>query len=122
MKILIDMNLSPEWCAVLERLGFAAVHWSTVGDPRATDRDLLGWARANDCVVFTHDLDFGAVLAATGAEGPSVVLVRTQDPTPAHLADLLAAALRKLEPVLQEGAIVSIDEVRARARVLPLKR
>ena len=32
MKILIDMNLSPEWVAVFENHGWSAVHWSTVGD------------------------------------------------------------------------------------------
>jgi len=39
VKILIDMNLPPSWVQVLERQGWSAIHWSTVGDPRATDRD-----------------------------------------------------------------------------------
>ncbi|MEH2244110.1 DUF5615 family PIN-like protein [Nostoc sp.] len=32
MKILLDINLSPEWVAVLENAGFEAVHWSTIGN------------------------------------------------------------------------------------------
>jgi predicted nuclease of predicted toxin-antitoxin system len=36
MKILLDMNLSPRWVRFLEQEGFEAAHWSTVGDPRAT--------------------------------------------------------------------------------------
>lgn len=47
MKILIDMNLSPDWVAVLARHGFTAAHWSTVGDARAEDSLLMDWARAN---------------------------------------------------------------------------
>jgi predicted nuclease of predicted toxin-antitoxin system len=73
MKLLLDMNLAPDWCGVLGREGFDAVHWSAVGDGRATDAIVMAWARANGRVVVTHDLDFGALLAATGAEGPSVV-------------------------------------------------
>lgn len=42
----------------------------------------MAWARANDYIVFTHDLDFGAMLALTNAESPSVIQVRTQDVTP----------------------------------------
>ena len=37
MKFLIDMNLSPLWVPFLGAHGFGAVHWSTVGDPRAPD-------------------------------------------------------------------------------------
>lgn len=48
MKILIDMNLSPGWCAVLEKHGFSCVHWSRVGDPRAADAALMEWAVRNE--------------------------------------------------------------------------
>jgi predicted nuclease of predicted toxin-antitoxin system len=44
MKVLIDMNLSPEWVATLERHEHLAVHWSAVGDARATDRTIMEWA------------------------------------------------------------------------------
>jgi predicted nuclease of predicted toxin-antitoxin system len=86
------MNLSPQWVDVFRRLGDDAVHWSTVGDPRAEDTEIMDWARNNGSVVFTHDLDFGALLAATQADGPSVIQVRAQDVTPRHLGDLLTSA------------------------------
>ena len=46
------------------------MHWSTVGDPKATDRTIKDWAEANGCVDFTHDLDFGTILALTHKTGP----------------------------------------------------
>lgn len=58
MKIIVDMNLSPDWVDELMSHGFEAVHWSHVGDPRAPDRTIMEWARSRDFVVFTHDLDF----------------------------------------------------------------
>ena len=39
VKILIDMNLSPDWVPVLKRHGWSAVHWSTIGDQRDSDRN-----------------------------------------------------------------------------------
>jgi predicted nuclease of predicted toxin-antitoxin system len=37
MKLLVDMNLSPDWVAVLRAAGWEAAHWSQVGNPRATE-------------------------------------------------------------------------------------
>jgi predicted nuclease of predicted toxin-antitoxin system len=47
MKILIDMNLSPDWVDVFAGHDITAVHWSKVGDPRAEDSELMSWARVN---------------------------------------------------------------------------
>ncbi|MCC5635132.1 DUF5615 family PIN-like protein [Nostoc sp. CHAB 5844] len=32
MKILIDINLSPEWVETFAQAGIEAVHWSTIGE------------------------------------------------------------------------------------------
>ena len=111
MKLVVDMNLSPDW---------VAVHWSMVGNPRADDSEVMAWARQNGGIVFTHDLDFGSMLALTQADGPSVIQVRTQDVTPAAIGKLVTGALRQFEPELKKGALIVLDEFRARARVLPL--
>jgi hypothetical protein len=59
LRILVDMNLSPDWVEWFKRQDCQAVHWSTVGDPKATDSVIMSWARERQHVVFTHDLDFG---------------------------------------------------------------
>ncbi|MGH7492634.1 MAG: DUF5615 family PIN-like protein [bacterium] len=41
MNIVVDMSLSPEWVETLERHGWPARHWSTIGDPRAEDATIL---------------------------------------------------------------------------------
>ena len=121
MKILIDMNLSPDWVDIFAKHGVISVHWSMVGDPRAKDSVLMDWARANDHAVFTHDLDFGAALALTQAESPSVIQVRTQDVTPAHLEAVVIAVLKENESLLEAGALIVLDEWRSRVRILPLR-
>ncbi len=113
MKVLVDMNLSPlGWMCLCP-----AVHWSAVGDPRASDATLMAWAKENGHVVFTHD--FGTLLALTQAEGPSVLQVRAQDIAPTALGPTVAVALRRFEDELGRGALVTVDPARARVRVLP---
>lgn len=120
IQILIDMNLSPDWVDELSKQGWASVHWSAIGDPKATDREIMNWARANAHVVFTHDLDFGTMLALTHASGPSVIQVRGQNVLPDHMAPVVVAALRQHETDLAVGALVVVDESKSRVRVLPI--
>ena len=121
IKLVVDVGLPPAWVDVFATHGWPAVHWSDVGDPRAQDRVVVTWAREHGHVVFTHDLDFGTLLALTGARGPSVVQVRAQDVLPAHLADVVVGAIRSYEHELQKGAIVTVDEARGKVRMLPLR-
>ena len=122
MNLVIDMNLSPAWVSVLDQAGHSAVHWSAIGSPQAKDREILTWARENWHVVFTHDLDFGAILAATDADSPSVIQIRTQDPTPEHCARIVIDTLRRYAIAIAAGVLITVDENRARVRLLPLKR
>jgi predicted nuclease of predicted toxin-antitoxin system len=43
------------------------VHFSRIIQARASDAAIMAWARDGGYVVFTHDLDFSALLAATEA-------------------------------------------------------
>jgi len=122
MKLVLDMNLTPDWVPVLKQAGHSAVHCSSVGSPSATDNEILTWARERQQVVFTHDLDFGAVLAATDADSPSVLQVRTQDPTPEHCGETVLNTLERHAGALPEGALISVDEYRARVRLFPFRR
>jgi predicted nuclease of predicted toxin-antitoxin system len=121
MKILIDMNLPPRWAKVFAAEGWEALHWSQVGAPTASDREIMAWARENGYMVFTHDLDFSALLAATQGEGPSVIQVRTQNVLPEAIGDLVISSLNQFRNELEQGAIITIDPSRARVRILPLK-
>jgi predicted nuclease of predicted toxin-antitoxin system len=71
---------------MLATKGIEAVHWAAVGDPRASDDELLRYARERGYVGFTHDLDFGTLQA----------------------------------PVLESGALVTVEPYAARVRVLPI--
>lgn len=119
MKLLLDMNMSPDMVAVIAAHGHDVVHWSAVGDHRAPDALIPSWALNHGRVLVTHDLDFAAILAATGAAGPSVIQIREQDLLSPDLARALVNAIRLAGPALEAGAVVTIHDNRARIRVLP---
>jgi len=120
VKIVIDMNLSPEWAPLLVKEGWEAVHWSAIGDPWAPDAAIMNWARDNAFIVFTHDLDFGTALALTHAAGPSVLQIRGHKVLPEQIFDIIAAALHRYETELKTGALLVVEESRSRVRILPL--
>jgi predicted nuclease of predicted toxin-antitoxin system len=120
LRIVIDMNLSVEWIPLLEQAGWAAVHWSAVGDPRAEDATIMAWASAHQHAVFTHDLDFGTALALTHAGEPSVIQVRANCVLPEHIGAVVLASLRQYERELSAGALVVVEPAKSRVRVLPL--
>ena len=114
------MNLSPDWVPVFKRQGWEAIHWSRIGNPGAPDKEILTWAKSNEHIVITHDLDFGAILAATGGKSPSVIQLRVQDINPQNIQNLVIQVMHQFRQYLQEGALISIDEKRPRVRILPL--
>jgi predicted nuclease of predicted toxin-antitoxin system len=122
MKILIDMNLSSRWVKRFAEDQIESSHWSSVGDPSAPDTEIMRFAREQGFVVFTHDLDFGTILATTNAAGPSVVQVRTQDVLSEETMSLVIRVLKSNAAVLRDGALITVDVSRARIRILPLRR
>jgi predicted nuclease of predicted toxin-antitoxin system len=121
MKLLVDMNLSPCWVAMLTAAGIQATHWSVIEKHSAPDSEIMSYARSNSCIVLTHDLDFGAILAATHGEKPSVVQIRSEDVSPNVIGKQVVSALQQMAAELEEGALLTIDPNRTRMRLLPLR-
>lgn len=119
MKILIDMNLSPEWVKEFSKFGFEAIHWSTIGKFDADDIELMEWAKTNDYIILTHELDFGTALALTKAIKPSVIQVRTQNVTVSYLSKMLIQAINTHRSYLEHGALIILDELKQRVKILP---
>ena len=120
MRLLIDMNLSPKWVGFLNNAGFEAAHWSALGAANAPDPELMAYAKAHDFVVMTHDLDFGAILAASGSDGPSVVQIRADNLGLGAIGEQVIIALRQAEDAIASGALVTIDPKRSRITMLPI--
>jgi predicted nuclease of predicted toxin-antitoxin system len=121
MKILIDMNLSPDWVAAFTAANIESVHWSNIGNPAAKDTVLMTYAQVNNYIVFTNDLDFGTLLAIQKVSLPSVIQIRTQDLLPDRIDNLVILALDQFRLELETGALLTIDSSRLRVRILPIR-
>jgi predicted nuclease of predicted toxin-antitoxin system len=121
VKLLLDMNMSPALAEYLREAGHDAIHWSAVGAVTATDPTISAYAATAGHVVVTHDLDFGALTARGNSGAPSIIQISADDLSVAQLGVKLLAVIEDVGPELLTGALVTIDPVRVRIRVLPLR-
>lgn len=105
----------------LSDAGIEAAHWSDLGAGNAPDAEIMAFAKGHDYVVFTHDLDFSAILAATHCEKPSVVQLRSEDVSPEAVGQAVVAAVRQTADDLDRGALLTVEPSRMRLRLLPLQ-
>jgi len=122
MKILLDMNISPEWEEYFHKYNIKAIHWSKLGNPQATDLEIFNYARINDYLIFTHDLDFSAMLAHSNSSGPSVIQIRNQNILPDNSGKIIRSVLESYNELLEQGALIVIEEFQHRIRILPLNK
>ncbi len=122
MRFLADMGISPQSVGHLRRMEYDVVHLSEEGLERLTDSPILAKGRAEGRVVLTHDLDFGELIAASGADLPSVVIFRLRDMRPERVNWHLEEIVRRYEELLERGAIMSVEEGSVRVRSLPIRR
>ena len=121
MRILLDNNLSPRLVAELRAHGHDVEHVRDHGLGAAPDEQVLGFARDHGRVLVSADTDFGTLLARTGMDKPSVVLIRRSGARRAsELARLLLANLGVVEDDLAAGAIVVVGDQELRVRRLPI--
>ena len=89
MKLLLDMNIPLKYLSLLKDKNFEVLHWSEAGDPKASDSQIMEFARENDFIIVTYDLDFSAILSNTHDLKPSVVQIRATVPNAAQIVDLV---------------------------------
>ena len=122
MKFLLDENQSPRIADLLVEAGHDAIHVRDFDLRTSPDEDVFAAALGAGRVIISADTDFGELLAASNAAGPSIVLLRRQAQRRAHeIAALILANLDAVAEDLQSGAVVVLDEERIRIRRLPLR-
>lgn len=122
MKWLLNMNIPRRLKVLLESVGHQCRHSGDIGLAQADDWTILNEAARGDEVIITHDLDYGRLLAFSGATKPSVVIVRLSKPHPDIVFERLKSVWNAIEQPLKEGAIVVIEDATTRIRLLPVKR
>ena len=122
MKLLIDNALAPALAAGLRIAGHDAVHVGSIGLAAASDEAVMERAASEGRVLVSADTDFGTLLSQTQAMLPSIVLLRrTGQRHPNMQLRLLVENLPGFAKELEGGAIIVIEDGRARVRLLPLR-
>lgn len=84
------------------------------------DSEILEFARQENRVIITQDLDFFSLLALGGYEKPSLITFRLSVPEPKTITRKLLELLPHIEDRLAEGCAVTIDDRKVRVRRLPI--
>jgi predicted nuclease of predicted toxin-antitoxin system len=119
LEFLANMNISPLTVRDLRMLGWNIVRIPEIMDSKSKDIDILAYARDHNKVVITQDLDFSSLLALKGYEKPSVINLRFENARPDFITNRIIEI--ELEKELDEGIVVSVDEMSARYRNLPIE-
>jgi predicted nuclease of predicted toxin-antitoxin system len=122
MKFLADMGISPKTVDFLNHLGHNAIHLHDQGLDRLPDPDILDKARQEERILLTHDLDFGELIAASGATLPSVITFRLRNMHPEQVNRYLTEIIAQHQDALEQGSVISINEGQIRVRLLPIRK
>ena len=121
MRFLADMGISPKTAAFLRSLGHDAVHLYDQGLDGLEDPAILAKAREEGRILLTHDLDFGELIAVSGAMLPGVVVFRLRNMRPEAVSGYLQEIISRHAEAMGKGAIISVAEGQVRVRLLPLR-
>lgn len=105
----------------LRAAGHDATHLRELNLRDAPDPVVLEYARSDGCVLISADTDFGALLARSRADRPSVILIRRL--VGRRAADQSAIILANLSQVAEDlaaGAVVVVGDDSIRIRRLPM--
>lgn len=120
LRFLVDMNLSPRIVTALRQEGWDILRVSQVLPMDSEDSEILKFARQQNRVIITQDLDFSSLLALGGYEKPSLVTFHLSIPDPEIITRKLLELLPHIEEGLLKGCAVVIDDRRVRVRRLPI--
>lgn len=111
IRLLLDQGVPHSTVDFLLGAGWDVVHACQCGLATASDEQMLQYARAEGHVICTLDADVHALLAVSGASGPSVVRIRRQGMRGSDLTSLLVRVWSEVSAAIERGAVVSVTEM-----------
>ena len=120
MRLLLDQGLPRSSAEMLRNKGWDIQHTGEIGMSRATDRQILEYARDEKRIIITLDSDFHAILAVENLDSPSVVRIRQEGLRGPELAELVENIGARIGQQLENGAMATITEKTMRIRKIPL--
>jgi predicted nuclease of predicted toxin-antitoxin system len=115
------MNISPQTVRDLRDKGWDIIRIPQVLPIHAPDQEVLAYARLENRVLITQDLDFSALLALGNFNRPSLITLRMFSADPKAVTRRILEILPIIEKDLKEGCAVTADKGAIRIRKLPIE-
>ena len=121
IRLLADVHISPKTVADLQKQGYEIMRSSQFLPANAPDINILEFARTENWVVLTQDLDFSMLVALSRYSQPSLITLRLSSAKPDIVTQKLLDVLPQIEEALQEGSAITIQDESIRIRKLPVR-
>jgi predicted nuclease of predicted toxin-antitoxin system len=122
ITLVLDQGVPRDAAGGLRALGYECVHVGEIGMSTATDEEILGFALGRNSVVVTPDADFHAILAVSGAAGPSVIRIRIQGLRATEIAECVRFVSIQFDSELIAGSLVTVKARKTTCHMLPTGR
>jgi predicted nuclease of predicted toxin-antitoxin system len=96
------------------------MHASEIGMAKASDEQIIERSLKEGAITVTLDADFHAILAVSGAAGPSVIRVRREGLDAAALAEVVVQVLVGYETELVRGSLITVKPRKTTCHNLPI--
>jgi len=96
------------------------IHVGEIGMSRATDQEILDYARRENRACVTLDADFHALLVLGSEQSPSVVRIRIEGLQAMAMAELLIRIESHIRSAVEQSALITVTETQVRIRRLPV--
>jgi predicted nuclease of predicted toxin-antitoxin system len=120
MRLVLDQGVPRDAAAALRSLGYDCIHVSEIGMSKAADEEILAFSMGRNAVVVTLDADFHAILAVSGAQGPSVIRIRLQGLGAPEVVAVVGKVLASFEAELKRGSLITVKALKTTCHRLPV--
>jgi len=94
MRLVLDQGVPRDAARLLGELGHDCTHVGEIGMSRGADEEILAWSLGQNATVVTLAADFHAIVAVTGASGPSVIRLGTQGMNALAIVEIVRTCFR----------------------------
>src|SRR5579884_2320359 len=122
LKLMLDQGVPRDAAGRLRAIGYDCIHVGEAGLSAASDEEILRLAMEKAAVVVTLDADFHAILAVSGAPGPSVIRIRVQGLRGWETAECVGLVCTRFESELIAGSLVTVKKRKTTCHRLPIGR
>ena len=118
MKLFLDQNIPKSTVKELVLLGFQVEHASEVGLSNASDEEIAEYAKKQNAILITKDLEFGSSIIYPSQAHHGLIILRLPNYFTAHdIVRILKNFLEKFDPnnLVKKIVILELGRYRIRA-------